>query len=129
MKNEGFLKINDWLLVGENEVNITYPEAISGISGVIAIAVNNKVTFFSSTIHYGPRIKDFKSAKNGKITTNVRIHSNIVKALKASKTVSLWIMDSRSPEDAKKDRDALLGTYTSPWNGRNDPLLPPLVLR
>ena len=112
MKDKGFLKIDDWHLNENGRLDINYPSSISNVSGVIAILVNNEPTFFSSTSHYGPRIKDFKHSINGS-TTSVRIHSNIIEALEANKTVSLWVKNSPSPAT---DKGALLRTYNPKWN-------------
>jgi len=112
MKYNGFIKIGDWHLIEHDRLNISYPPSINSVSGVIAILVNNEPMFFGSTSHYGPRIRDFKHAINGN-TQSARIHSNIVGALKANETVSLWIKDSPAPT---KDKGALLRTYNPKWN-------------
>ena len=112
MKDKGFLKIGDWHLNEHGRLDISYPSSISNVSGVIAILVNNEPTFFSSTSHYGPRIKDFKHAITGN-TQSARIHSNILGALKVNKTVSLWVKDSPSPAT---DKGALLRTCNPKWN-------------
>ena len=96
MKNNGFSKIGDWYINEDSRLDINYPSSIEKISGVIAIIVNNEPMFFSSTSHYGPRIRDFKHSLNGN-TTSVRIHLNIIEALRANKVVSLWVKDTPSP--------------------------------
>ena len=112
MKDEGFLKIGDWHFNENGKLEINYPSSISNLSGVIAIIVNNELTFFGSTSHYGPRIKDFKSSAKA-ATQSTRIHSNILKALEANKTVSLWVKNSPSPATEK---GVLLRTYNPAWN-------------
>jgi hypothetical protein len=112
MKNKGFQKIGDWHLNENGRLDIEYCSSISNDSGIIAILVNNKPTLFSSTSHYGPRIRDFKHSLNGH-TQSARIHAEIVNALGANETVSLWVKDSTSPTT---DRNALLRTYNPKWN-------------
>jgi len=112
MENKGFRKIDDWHLNENGRLDIKYPSSISNVSGIIAILVITKPTLFSSTSHYGPRIRDFKHSLNGN-TQSARIHAEIINALGANKTVSLWVKDSASPET---DRDALLRTYNPEWN-------------
>ena len=112
MKDKGFLKIDDWHLNKNGRLDINYPSSISNVSGIIAILVNNKPTLFSSTSHYGPRIRDFKHSINGN-TQSTRIHSNIIEALEANKTVSLWVKNSPSPAI---DKSTLLRKYKPQWN-------------
>ena len=112
MKDKGFIKIADWHLNNHGKLDINYHPSIRNVSGVIAILVNNKPVFFSSTRHYGPRIDDFTHSINGN-TTHARIHSNIVEALKANETVSLWVKNSPSP---RTDKGELLEACSPKWN-------------
>lgn len=112
MKDEDFIRIDDWHLNEHDGLDISFPPAIENVSGVIAILVNNEPMLFSSTSHYGPRIRDFQHAINGN-SQSARIHSNIVEALKANDTVSLWIKNSASPTT---DRAALLRKIDPKWN-------------
>jgi hypothetical protein len=112
VKDKGFIRIGDWHLTGHGRLDISYPSSISDVSGVISVLVNNEPMLFSSTSHYGPRIKDFKHSITGN-KTSARIHLNIIEALEANKTVSLWVKNSTSPSS---DKGALLRTFRPPWN-------------
>jgi hypothetical protein len=112
MENIGFVKIDNWYLNENGKLDINFPPSISNTSGVVAIVVNDEPCFFSSTIHYGPKIKDFKHAKSGN-NTNSRIHSEIIEALKNNATVSTWVKDCSSPSIEKIE---LIKTYNPKWN-------------
>ncbi len=112
MKKHEFKKIGDWYLNLNGKLDIDFPSSLSNTLGVIAMTIEDEAVFLSSTIHYGPRIKDFKHTKNGE-TTKARIHNLIEQNLKKGKRVTVWVKDTPAPRDEKNELIRLLNPI---WN-------------
>ena len=114
MKNHKFKKVGDWYLNLKGKLDIDLPSTLSNTIGVIAMTIDKEAVFLSSTTHYGPRIGDFKHSKNGE-TGDSKIHHLIEENVKKGKNVTLWVKDTPTPRDEKKE----LLKYLNPiWNKR-----------
>ncbi len=112
MRTHNFRKIGDWYFNSKGKLDIDFPEQLSDVPGIIAITVDGVPTFFSSTIHYGPRIKDFKHTKNGE-TTKARIHHLIEANINKNKKVTTWVKNTDNP---KQEKVELINKLNPAWN-------------
>jgi len=112
MKDQGFRKIGNWYLDEDGKVDMDLPPSLHSVPGVIAFVINNSPVFFSSTKHYGPRLKDFKHSINGQ-DTKARIHQKLKENLLKHRVIEVWLFDS---SNYRKDKNFFLKKYNSPWN-------------
>ncbi|MHB1400510.1 MAG: GIY-YIG nuclease family protein [Trichloromonadaceae bacterium] len=112
MKRHDFVKIGDWYFNENGRLDIDFPSTIENTPGVIAMVLENEPIFFSATIHYGPRVKDFKHTVSGD-TTKARIHHLIEACLRENKKISLWVKDTNDPHPLKRN---LIQQFNPRWN-------------
>jgi len=115
MKNHGFKKVGDWFLNSKGKLDIDFPGSLESTIGVIAMAIDDEVVFLSSTIHYGPRIRDFKHSQSGD-TGNSKIHHRIEESMKKGGIITVWAKDTQAPLDEKRKLLKLLNPI---WNQRS----------
>jgi hypothetical protein len=107
-----FVHYCDWFLDTEAEARVDFPSELVHQSGLILIA-SDKPLLLASTIHFGPRVRDFISAHTGD-NQNVQIHRKITALLQSGTRVSLWLA---SGEDKRLARREFLKLLSPEWNG------------
>ena len=112
MKKHAFKKIGDWYINSKGKLDIDFPSSLSNTSGVIAMTINEEAVFLGATIHYGPRIGDFKHSQNGE-NGNAKIHHLIEESINKGKKVTVWAKDNPTPRDEKNE---LLRSLNPIWN-------------